>query len=265
MLQRKLPSFLNYIAGEKNGSSVVLVFLQNGDQKKAEDYFARNSSCRQAEFKVVNVNTDFPAGIEKKTRCLIEKNTRDEMMAIIKNEEKKLMAIHSTVIGLGCCISENLQKPCFLLYCVDKTLVPYGEEKLPTEIKGYSVEFREDFVMCGQWLDHRSLNDGNSLVEPCLFKKGEEVYVRVKSRKERLSLRESCFLTSDHVATAFMEFYEKNALLLEYPFSGRYRQPLESKEEKVVDYSNDDGDTEKNGFDSACVTIPNPKSIGTFF
>lgn len=55
-LKENVPSFLNYIAGKKNGRSVVVIFLKDNEGEKAKDYFTKNSEFSRADCEVVNVN-----------------------------------------------------------------------------------------------------------------------------------------------------------------------------------------------------------------
>ena len=114
-------------------------------------------------------------------------------------------------------MSGKRKEPCFVFYCVDKLLVPFGEKKLPDKLGGYPVELIDDYVMFGH---AQSLEDGSSDVRPFLSKEGS-IHLRVKSRSKNASLLECRFLTPAHVAHTFLELYKTGALLAENPSSDK--------------------------------------------
>lgn len=138
------------------------------------------------------------------------------MQAVIENMKAKVLALHSNVVGLGVgCMSGMFAKPCFVLYCVDKTLVPFGEKELPDKLEGYPVEIRDDYIM---FAHAQSLNDGYSDMQTVLSSDGS-VHLRVKSRRKNASLFGKRFLTPAHVAPTFVELYKTGRLLVKNPFS----------------------------------------------
>lgn len=71
---------------------------------------------------------------------------------VIHDNAGYLCAKYTNVVGLGInnvrCIGDNIiPQPYILIYCLDKSIIPYGENKLPETIQGYSCDLREDMVI----------------------------------------------------------------------------------------------------------------------
>lgn len=227
-LTKVCPSFLHYIAGEKNGRSVVVVLLLDNNKETARGYFKRNCQVSMDDYEIVNVNNDFENQFcfPEKNEFSIEKNKRKEMRDIIAKNQYKLLALHSNVIGVGLgCMSDKLGEPCFVLYCVDKSLIPFGEEELPRDLVGYPVEHRDDYVML-------SRADDTSPIKPTLSQKGS-VHMLVKPRAKSIS--DTGFLTSAQIAPTFLELYREDALLAKNPFPEKAPITLYRREaDKVI-------------------------------
>lgn len=259
------PSFLNYIAGVKNGKSVVVVFLQDDEKKRTKEYFTRNSKHPVDDYEIVNVNNDFRKNSNdvESDENLIEKIERKKMQNLIENMKVKVLSLHSNVVGLGVgCMSGMLAKPCFVLYCLDKTLVPFGEKELPNKLGGYPVELKEDYIMFGH---AQSVEDGCSDMQTVLYKDGS-VHLRVKSRRKKVSLFRNRFLTPAHVAPTFVELYKTGTLLVENPFSERTEkavQPplIKSDDKKIVEGKNDRTGTRETKVEGGAL-FHEGKSIG---
>lgn len=200
-LMTKYPSVLNYIAGWKDGKTILKVIFEKKDDE-AEKFL--RDSCR------ISADTDFDFiyanEFIKETQLPIEpptvdKQIRSNLKKIIQDEEDKIIALYSTVVGIGVgrtMLSETeFGDPCIVLYCLDKTLVPFGEKKIPKMLKGCIVDIREDFFMFGLCMDCKQLDKGC-----CIGRDGENsagsVGFLVKSNCS--SSIECGFLTAAHVA-----------------------------------------------------------------
>mgnify|MGYP003692156585 CR=1 FL=1 len=248
-LREKMPSFLNYIGGEKNGRPVVVVFIKNNEKEKAKRYFTNNSVIPKAEYEVVNVNSEVKNISEYLEEPKLSAYERKLLQDIIRNEEEKLLAFHSNLIGIGVgckTMRHGLQENCIVLHCLDKTLIPFGEEELPEFLGGYPVDLRDDFFMIGH----------NTRSHPLKWSSREyagSVEFHVKSNKPS-NLSECGFLAPEHVAKAFAELHKEEALLTNPPFPGIAHK---------IDFSSDVENETKTryseaksvGLNTACVLV----------
>ena len=200
-LMKKYPSVLNYIAGKRDGKSVIKVFLEKKDDE-AEMFLRENCGISDdLEFEFIYAkefieDTRFPGEPPP-----VDKQTRASLRKIIQDEEDKIIALYSNVVGIGMgrIMLNDTQcgDPCIVVYCLDKTLVPFGEKKIPNFLKGYIVDIREDFFMFGCGMDCRQLDKGC-----CIGRAGEEsagsLGIFVTSKLS--SSNERGFLTAAHVA-----------------------------------------------------------------
>lgn len=138
-------SVLGYIAGRVNGKPAVKVFLQH-DDKKAASYLFRN--CKYPEnVHIMNVTEKLKVNavreINKLAVASIDISTRNLLHATIQKEGERIMATHSTVVGIGISRIKEVGAPCVALFCLDKQLIPFGEHKIPEQIEGFPVDIRE--------------------------------------------------------------------------------------------------------------------------
>ena len=137
----KYPSVLGYIAGKVNGDPAVRVFLQH-DDKEVITYFTKN--CKYPHnIHFINVTKrlqDNAVRVKHKVApASIDISTKKHLHEIIQKEGERIMAKHSTIVGVGI----DFFAPCVVLFCLDKQLIPFGEQKIPEQIEGYSVDIRE--------------------------------------------------------------------------------------------------------------------------
>lgn len=128
------------------------------------------------------------------------------------------MAKHSIIVGLGVDSVQrgDVDEPCIVIHCLDKSLVPFGEKPLPKFIEGFPVEIREDFVFFGYCANCTSLEAGCGIGRPSHPSAGS-VGFPVRSND---SPSERGFLTASHVALEdFEKLYETNTLLSENPLN----------------------------------------------
>ena len=150
-LKVKCPSILTYIAGRRNNEPSVTVFLKGENKEEAKAFF--RTKCKIASIDFVDVTTKLQDRSEKlkkrreqsKKVTLMDSHIRNGLRTIQKRYEEKLMATHSNIIGIGLghmMSDDNHDQPCIVLYCLDKSLIPFGEQELPKYLDGYPVDIR---------------------------------------------------------------------------------------------------------------------------
>ena len=198
---KKYPSVVAFTAGKKNGESVVKVILREDDPEAKESFRKGCVISPKPLFQFVC----FEKGMNLKDRksesiiTKIDPEKRNEIDTIITKEGRKIFAKHSHIVGIG--IGQIDTKPCIVLYCLDKTLVPFGEEKLPQVIGDeyqYPVDVREDMVAFGHCTNCNSVNNGCSISRSSVDQTGSVGFL-ARSRKSSLAPEEG-FLTAAHVA-----------------------------------------------------------------
>lgn len=204
---KKYPSILKYILGRKNGRPCVKVFLREKDEKAA--FFLRkqgNILSMDTMYEFVNIkeiSQKMWQEMEKirrieSTACEISPITRNMIKTTVETEEEKMYAKHSNLVGIG--ISNVLvqhesviRTPCIVLYCLDKTLIPFGEPPLPKYLNGYPCDIREDLVMFGSCDYCSTLNPGCNIGSKNSSKFGSAGFLVEKQSKFK------GFLTAAHV------------------------------------------------------------------
>lgn len=238
---QKYPSIIQFIAGHtKDGQIVVKVYLRN-DDKEAESYFKNGSKMlKDTKFEFVCVNKNSKAilkEVEKithheKRAPAIDRSTLAELGNVIQEEGIKIYAQYSNVIGIGIsqvrCVGDMIiNEPCIVLYCLDKTIIPFGEKPLPESIAGWPCDIREDFVMfgkCPRPCPSPSLNfpeSGCSIGIPSVDSAGSVGFL-VES-KNPIYKMQCGFLTASHVAIDRFEvlYHHKSLLSMNHLLSTR--------------------------------------------
>lgn len=170
------------------------------------------------------------------------------------------MASHSNLIGLGVgCKSKGrgLQEQCIVFHCLDKTLIPFGEEEFPEYIEGYPIELRNDYIMLGQTRSNFQPLKSYMFAQ----KVSGSVMLYVKSNSPS-KLSKCGFLTPEQVASAFAELHAEEALFTTTPFPEATHEtvcPSFIKKFSEIPKS----DPERIRMDTASVIIA--KSKGIFF
>lgn len=159
------PSILKYITGYRDAvdkKQVVKVFL-NCDDKESERIFKEScDASKNLQFEFVNVERyndkneeDVQIRLRERKAPAVVTSIRKKMKQFIQDHAEKIIALFSNVIGIqigkarrvGSLIQEG---PCIILYCLDKSLIPFGEKPLPKYIAEWPCDVREDFVRCGR-------------------------------------------------------------------------------------------------------------------
>lgn len=228
------PSILKFIAGRRSdGKPIAKEFLQH-DDKEAKEHFKK--CCKVSEdtqFEFVNVEKYSKQIFEEVERlnCYekkappLSKQALAHLGEIIHEKGEQIYARYSNVIGIGvspvrCVGCEILEQPCIVLYCLDKSIVPYGEKPLPELLEGWRCDIREDFVLfgnCPNPCPSHSRNfpePGCSIGIPFVDSAGSVGFL-VEPKNGSNNYRLKCgFLTASHVAIqGFQELYHQDRLL----------------------------------------------------
>lgn len=250
-LLKNHPNILKCIAGYNgNQKQVLKVFLRGKDpakDQKVEEGTPGTSArsdllhiknmfgdLHDFQFEIVYVDTKAEeikkqaqqVKLKEKDSPAIDESTGMKLGQIIQKHCDRIHASYSNVIGIG--ISqvrfdgETIKKePCIVLYCLDKSIIPFGEKPLPEQLEGIHCDSREDFVMFGMCpnpcpASNRYLPEpGCSIGIPS--KKSGSVGFLVKQRNVN-DQPYSGFLTASHVALEdFEDLYNKGFLSQQSP------------------------------------------------
>lgn len=151
---RKYPSIVQYIVGHMgDGNPVVKVFLRHND---VEAMLHFKKCCRISEdmrFEFVNIANSKNESNESKNQFrAVDVATRHNLKQCIDENSDKICATYTNVVGVGPGVSitdHGTQYPCIILYCLDTTLIPFGEKPLPRFIEGFPCKFRESIALLG--------------------------------------------------------------------------------------------------------------------
>lgn len=238
------PNILKCIAGHNgNGKQVLKVFLrrknpakdQKGEGKpldqsdvsKIKDLFGNLDDYL---FETVDIDTKAKE-IKKQAQkiTLAEKDlpaigilTGMKIGQIIQRHSDRIHASYSNVVGIGMsqvrCVGDTIvREPCIVLYCLDKSIIPFGEKPLPEQLEGIYCDSREDFVMFGLCPHPCPASNigcpepGCSIGIPSKMSTGSVGFlVKQTSLKDKPS---SGFLTASHAALKdFEDLYNKGFL-----------------------------------------------------
>lgn len=120
------------------------------DDKEAITFFKTHCEVsKNALFEFINVDNIDENQTEEKDdfeNPAVPESTIEESMQIIRENGEKIFAKYSNVIG----IRVGQTGPyCITLYCLDRTIVPFGEHPLPKLIEGKPCNVREDLFILG--------------------------------------------------------------------------------------------------------------------
>lgn len=161
VLEHKHPFMTKCIAGQKNGTIAMKIYLTSEITIDAKEAFKKNfESLGLKDFEFINFEDaeEMPEEFEniksiENNDTAIEESTEATLRTIIQSNAEKLYARYSNIIGIrtGKCVCAGIVgNPCIILYCLDKNLIPLGERKLPETLEGWPCDLREDFIMLGK-------------------------------------------------------------------------------------------------------------------
>lgn len=160
---------MKYITGYRDSNDkkqVVKVFLR-GEDEETETFFKNCCDVsKDIQFEFVNVERSKDKNKEVEQLKVLERkapavdtSTRKQLKQIIQEQGKKIYALFSNVVGIRIGKPRRVgnsieKKPCIVLYCLDKSLIPFGEKPLPKSIEGWPCDIREDFFRFGRCPRH---------------------------------------------------------------------------------------------------------------
>lgn len=152
----------------------------------------------------------------------VDKATRIQLNRIIEEHAEKIYSIYSNVIGMRIGkvrrVGDTIQEePCIVLYCLDKTITPFGEKPLPDYIAGWPCDVREECFMFGTCPNKCSPfrqnfpEPGWSIGVPSDIASGSVGFL-FESR-DPINTYGSGFITATHVAIKrfYLELYQNDA------------------------------------------------------
>lgn len=205
------PSIIKCIAGQRDDKNVVKVYLSCATSEETKKAFRQQCNLNNTDFEFVNIGetNEMPEEINQ-IKALdredpdIDRATVIKLKKNIREHTRELYARYSNIIGIqiGKRVHCDTQgQLCIILYCLDKTLIPFGEKKLPDTFAGCPCVFMEDFFMLGNCTEVCKSADspelGCSIGIPSDEFSGSVGFM-YKSRN--LSAFKSGFLTASHVA-----------------------------------------------------------------
>lgn len=230
-LLQKHPSVIQYIIGHRgDGKPVLKVYLCNNDAE-AKMFFEKScSKDTKIEYVFVENNRKILKEIEsikfyEKKAPAIDTPTMNHLKNIILEYGEQVFARYSNVVGLQisnvrCMGKIPKEEPCIVLYCLDKTIIPFGENLLPESLRGWPCDIREDIFMLGSrayscptnCLSPNQPGLGCSIGKPFVMDSGSVGFF-YKSTNPTNGY--GCgFLTASHVAVnGFEELHLNNSLL----------------------------------------------------
>lgn len=214
------PSVLTYIVGKKDDKPTVKVFLRD-DDSSAKDYFHRVFDKHLIQSVNIKKKLEEKLGQpEPYTReQQMDNDVKKRLSDVIKRQGRTLLTNHSTIIRISAGNMPEgilLGKPCIVLHCLDKSLIPIGEQELPSQVEDFPVYIKESFIMFGVCDGCIRLKNGCS-IGTTLEESAGSIGFFVKIRKPGQLEEERGFLTAAHVALPnFPDFYGRNRLFSEH-------------------------------------------------
>lgn len=257
---------MNYIAGRKDGKYVIKVFLQRKDYT-TEEFFKQN--CRNAD--EYEFSFTYATELLMDAKFLnetppISTQTIEQLRKIIHEEEDKIVALHSNIVGIDIgrtMLNETeFGDPCIVLKCLDKTILPFGESEIPKSLQGYIVDIREDLFMFASCVDCYKLDIGCSI-----GRLGEQCEGSVGFFVKPRSDENGGFLTAAHVA------FGNVSELIESPepFQGDFHEIVHpSSSQNVIGrvtkayFGNWKSNEYPKGIDAAYVRLDEPNTRGNY-
>eukprot|EP00105_Crassostrea_gigas_P042271 XP_019926419.1 PREDICTED: uncharacterized protein LOC105337013 [Crassostrea gigas] len=226
------PSIIKCTVGQRDDKNVVKVYLSGDTKEETKEAFKQECKLENTDFEFVNIGRkkEMPKEIEKikaleREAPAIDKSKVKELKRIIREHTDKLYARYSNIIGIRIgrrVHGDKLEEPCIIFYCLDKTLIPFGEKKIPESLAGWPCDVREKFIMFGLCTEdcRTTTRDYPELGCSIGIKSNNKgygsagfMYESTNSDKYR-----SGFLTASHVAIKECHrLYDENTLLSNHP------------------------------------------------
>lgn len=213
------PSIVKFIVGHKGDRKPVVKVFTRGDEETTKSFFI--SCCnvsKDTKFEFENVqDTNKLYDDDEKVTYVSDKRKSKDLKEFIQRNAKKIYAKYSNIVGIRISCGSRFgdtetDSHGIILYCLDKSIIPFGENPLPKHLSGWPCIHREDFFMFGKCPeDCLSTNDklpvpGCSIGIPLCAWLGSVgfLYESINPNNEF----GSGFLTASHVAIKdFKELY----------------------------------------------------------
>lgn len=227
----KTKSIINFVAGRKNGKPVVKVYLRYHD-KKAIDVFKKNENIEVVTIaeRIEELSENMKKiTMNEKINQAVQMSEKKRFGRVINNQAGYFYENHTNVVGLGIsnvrCIGDNIYpEPCIVIYCLDKSIIPYGENKLPETIQGIPCDLREDMVLFGTSTEclYENPIPGCSVGMSCSPEFGSVGFLAKSNATSENPV--TGFLTAAHVAILELHaLYRAKSLLSECKFGKEKR------------------------------------------
>uniref|UniRef100_A0A8W8NUK1 Uncharacterized protein n=1 Tax=Magallana gigas TaxID=29159 RepID=A0A8W8NUK1_MAGGI len=209
-----------YIVGHRDDKEkpVAKVFLSRDDEDAKELFKSCCKNRDNIEFEFILQSKEEGDEIvsEKTNTKTLNTEERKELRKFVRSNTNKIFATYSTVVLV------SASTDCILICCLDKTLIPFGEKKLPEFLEGWPCDVREGIpllnISCNNCKASKpnSVEAGCSIGIPSTVNSGSVGFF-VEPRK-KMHTFECGFLTACHVAiNDFDKLYQYNELLSESP------------------------------------------------
>lgn len=215
------PAIFKCIAGQRDNKHVVKVYLSGDNTEVSKEAFKQKYKSEITDFEFVNIGeiNEMPKEIEKikaleREAPEIDRSTIEKLEKIIRDHTDILYARYSNIIGIRIgrrVHGDKLEQPCIIFYCLDKTLVPFGEKKLPETLEGWPCDLREDFIMLGFCTENCRTTTANNPELGCSIGMPSDTSCgSVGFMFESKDSKKFGFLTAAHVAIkSFQELVNK--------------------------------------------------------
>lgn len=239
---QKYPSIIKYIAGRRYGKEFVKVFVSQDagieTQECLNDCF---KVSKGTEFEFVNVKKLKKSNKDDAMKSVEEKDsasytsTSGELLKIIRENRKKIFARYSNVIAIREGGSKQ-GKPCIILHCLDKDIVPFGEKPLPECIGGWPCAVREDFITIAACPETCPSTNQNFPELGCSIGISQHLYSGSVGFLYESENYGSGFLTASHVVVKNChKWYRKNKFLSEQTLQNDIVHPSWPDNERTND------------------------------
>lgn len=223
------PSIIKCIAGQRGDKNVAKVYLSGGNTEDAKEAFKYELNLTIRDFEFVNTEEkiEMPKDVQKikaleRKAPEIDISTRKNLERIIRKHTDKLYARYSNIIGIRIgrrVYGDKLEEPCIIFYCLDKSLIPFGEKEIPDSLEGWPCDVREDFIMLGRCTENCKTTTADYPELGCsIGRPSDKGFGSVGFMFESEDSDEYGFLTAAHVAIKnYQQLYRKNSLLSKHP------------------------------------------------
>lgn len=266
------------MAGRQNGYPVVKVFLRY-DDKEASAVFKANTNIQfvSIEKRCQELSKNIKEIKLRESRApSIKQSDMFRFGYVINDQAGRLYANHSNVIGLGMSNVRSIagtirEEPCIVIYCLDKSIIPFGENALPESLQNVPCDVREDIILFGSCNDCENVCPGCSIGISFKNEYGSAGFLAKSNLLSNIHV--SGFLTAAHVAIHDLQGLYSSKVLMSKSTVGRKKHTIvhpswvhSGKNEPVGEvWESFCGNFNDIGIDAAFVRNDEPTKKGIFF